>query len=541
MLRLRLNIVLWTVVAVSRWGTAQTVPALSNARGQKQAPPPQSASVNKETGAYSLQVKSQLVTLDVVVTDKKGAAVLGLTRDDFNVFENKVQQPIVSLEEVRSSGPAAVAIHSTAELDRLEPLAPVSILVLDEVTSKFEDEAFARYALKKYLASEGDVLAQPTMLIAVSLDHQMLLHDYTTSKKEVLDALDGHFAGADWRATNHNYQGQQVTATLLSLTGVAVATAGHEGHKNIVWIGRGFPSFEWDRLPPATAEQFKQAIATCTNRLRDARATLYSVDPAGVTAGPPMTHGDPDALDNAGLSEIQDPFGWQVDFDAMARATGGMALHGTNDVNRLIEDSVNYGKKFYTIAYKPTAPGNDSRAFPSIQVVTTNRRLAVTAREGYFTGISTAAPAMDAQGKVPTQVEHDLAVAADGLMVYDGVPLTIERVRDKSDGFRVSFPASAIAWIPDGTQETSDIVFLVSSYDKKGRLLHRDGHVIGFTRQSLAEDQIEDRVLHVLATIATATPAARVRVIVRANGSGKIGAGNYFLSEGNEAQYPSLR
>jgi hypothetical protein len=74
------------------------------------------------------------VILDVVVTDKKGAPVAGLTRDDFNVFENQVPQPIVSLEEARGTGPAAIAIHSTAELDRLEPQAPVSILVLDEAT-----------------------------------------------------------------------------------------------------------------------------------------------------------------------------------------------------------------------------------------------------------------------------------------------------------------------------------------------------------------------------------------------------------------------
>jgi hypothetical protein len=59
--------------------------------------------------------------------------------------------------------------------------------------------------------------------------------------------------------------------------------------------------------------------------------------------------------------------------------------------------------------------------------------------------------------------------------------------------------------------------------------------------RTAAPGRFENRVLHVLATIATATPAAKVRVIVRANGSGKIGAGNYFLSEGNEARYPSLR
>ena len=152
------------------------------------------------------------------------------------------KQPIVSLRgsaELRA-GSRGDPIQRRSWIGHRSQ-APVSILVLDEVTSKVEDEAFARYALKKYLAGEGDVLAQPTMLLAVSLEHQMLLHDYTTSKKEILDALDRHFAGADWRTAISNPQGEQVIATLLSLTGVAGATAGHEGHKNIVWIGRGFP------------------------------------------------------------------------------------------------------------------------------------------------------------------------------------------------------------------------------------------------------------------------------------------------------------
>lgn len=469
-----------------------------------------------------------------MVTDKKGAPVAGLTRDDFNVFENQVPQPIVSLEEARSTGPAAVAIHSTAELDRLEPQAPVSILVLDEATTKFEDEAFARYALRKHLASEGDVLAQPTMLIAVSLEHHLLLHDYTTSKKEVLDALDRHFAGKEWRTANGNPQGQQVMAALLSLTGVAEAAAGHPGHKNIVWIGRGFPRIQWDRLPLATADQFKQAIATCTNRLRDARATLYSVDPAVmVAAGPPVLHADPDVLQNApGSYVIEGPFGGQEDFDAMARATGGMALHGRNDVDRSIADAMNYGRTFYTIAYKPTSRSDDPKQFRSTHVAMTDHRLAAAAPEGYFSGVATAAPAMDAQGNVPAQVADDLAVAADGLMVYDAVPLTIERMKDNPDDFRVSFPASSVAWTPSGAHETGDLTLLVSSYDKKGKLLHRDGHVVGFTRQPLLQNQVERRTLHVQATIDTATPAVRVRIIVRANGTGEIGAGNYFLSEG---------
>ncbi len=48
-----------------------------------------------------------------------------------------------------------IPIHSTAELDRLEPNAPVTLIVLDEINTPFGDEAFARYSLKKFLDQQG--------------------------------------------------------------------------------------------------------------------------------------------------------------------------------------------------------------------------------------------------------------------------------------------------------------------------------------------------------------------------------------------------
>jgi VWFA-related protein len=527
-LRLKFSIILWSAFALARCGHTQAVPAVSDVQTEAQQP----IATNRQAGPYSLQLNSQLVVLDVVVTDKKGAPVMGLTRDDFHIYENKVPQQIVSFEPASNAGSPGAGIHSTVDLDHLAPQAPVSILVLDEITTSFEDEAFAQYAMQKYLATEGDVLAEPTMLMAVTLDHQTLLHDYTTSKQEILDALKKHFSASDWRRTNSNMQSQQVMAALLSLSGVAGAMMGHEGHKNIIWVGRGFPDLQWNKLPPTTETQLKQAIVTCTNRLRDARATLYSVDPAGLGPGHPMTHADPDWFDTGtGTFQIQSPDGGQEDFDALARATGGRALHGKTGVDQAIAESVSYGQKFYTIAYKPTSATKEAAEVRAIQIVMTDRTLIATGPQGYFSGRRTSDPALDAQGKVPRQVEFDLAVASDGMMVYDGVPLTIERIAGKPDDFRVSFSANALAWTPDGSQDKGDITLLVSSYDDKGKLLHREGRLIGLVRPPLPAGQADSRMVHVLTTMATSPPATRVRVLVRANGSGRIGTSNYILSD----------
>lgn len=517
---LRRSIVLLSVMGWSMvGGMAQQV---STGQAQTAA----QAAETGQAGAYSLQVKSQLVVLDVVVTNKKGQAVGNLTRDSFKVYENKVQQPILTFEAATRPAPgfgagAPIAIHSTEDLDRLEPQAPVSIIVLDEVTTKFEDEAFARYSLKKYLNTEGDMLQQPTMLIAVSIDHEMVLHDYTTSKKEILDALDRHFAGNDWRAKSASWKAEQFGAAFASLEGVAEATAGHPGHKNIVWVGRGFPSFRWDQLPPKMVDQLQQAIATCTNLLRDGRVTLYSVDPVGISAEPPAT--DEDGF------YVDDPFGGQVDFDDMARATGGQAFHGRNDVDHLIGSSVSDGETFYTITYKPAVMSSDPKEFRKIQVMMADRSLTATTREGYFVSSAPVAPMLDAKGKISGQVAFDMAMASDGLMVYDGVPLTIERMTDNQDDFRVSFPANSLEWKMDEDKQKSDVTIVMESYDKKGKLLNRKANLLAFGLPALKDGQQETRMVRLKETATTAAPAARIRVIVRSNANGKIGADNFFL------------
>ncbi|MES2390980.1 MAG: VWA domain-containing protein, partial [Acidobacteriota bacterium] len=92
--------------------------------------------VTDKQGTYTLHISNQAVVLDVVVNDQNGEPKENLTQNDFTVYEGKVPQKILSFE--RSSPPLSKtnhqppAIHSTADLDRLEPSAPVTIIALDE-------------------------------------------------------------------------------------------------------------------------------------------------------------------------------------------------------------------------------------------------------------------------------------------------------------------------------------------------------------------------------------------------------------------------
>ncbi|SNT32762.1 VWFA-related domain-containing protein [Granulicella rosea] len=481
----------------------------------------------QDSEPYTLKVQSQIVVLDVVVTDKHGALVQNLTKDDFEVLENKLPQPIRTVEHTTPPPPskAPVAIESTADLDRLEPNAPVSIIVLDEMNTRFEDEEFARYSLKRYLNGLGETLSQPAMLIAVNTDHLMVLRDYTTSRAALLSALEHHLAAFPWNLQSGARAGERFNAAFASLMEIAEATSGHAGHKNMVWIGRGFPSIDMQTLPPDFEDSLKDEIQTCTNLLRDARVTLYTVDPAGITV-------QPQAVDADGFE--LDPFGGQVNFNDMARATGGRTFHNRNDVDALIGDSIRDGSDFYTLSYTPSNIAADEKPFRSIRVVMKDKDLRATTRAGYYAQPPIAAalpanpldPASAASSKSSRRLIFDLQLAGAGTMVYDGLPFTIARNADKPNNFELLLSPSKIAWKTDDAGKlTANIVLFVESFDRKGKLLQRTADTFHLNRP----DGANDKEIRLSASIPTATPAARLRFVLRVEADGRMGANNFYL------------
>src|SRR5260221_7034334 len=65
----------------------------------KPAKPPETAKTEEPTIAFPAQVEQ--VTVDIVVTDKKGNPIPGLTQGDLQVTEDGVPQTVVSFDAVQ--------------------------------------------------------------------------------------------------------------------------------------------------------------------------------------------------------------------------------------------------------------------------------------------------------------------------------------------------------------------------------------------------------------------------------------------------------
>ena len=488
-----------------------------------QAPTPAQPTRNPD-GTYTIRVTSRLVVLDMVVVDAKGAVVKGLNKSDFHVEEAGEPQTILNFEEAGVHVPKPeMNIDSTADLDRLAPRAPVDIILLDEFNTRFEDMAFARYSLKKYLDKQPDKLITPTMLIAVSLWNFTVLRDYTQNKAEILSALNHHFAVSPWQVTQGAWVNERYATAFITLRRVAEAVIGHPGHKNMIWIGRGFPPAR--RTGPGwsidTENRLFSAVQDCVNMLRDARVTLYTIDPAGVMIDPGVYGGDP----------MVDPFGGNYEFNKLAKATGGRTLYGRNDVDMEINTAIQDGANFYTLTYRPGNTSLDPQKFRRIKVTVDQPGLKVVTREGYYLQYG---PGRVNPVNPSKRLITDLVSADTSNMVYDGVAIVPKQSATDPDSFVVHVDGHGLVWTyaTDTEPRHTEVILIASTFDKKGKELKRDAKVVKIGAPASAPPT--GRYLHdvnIPCKIDHNPKAVRVRFSVRVSATGRIGTADLELGQ----------
>ena len=493
------------------------------------APPPQAGTMAPPTAANTITRNVSIVVLDGVALDKKGNVVTDLKREDFHITEDGDPQTIRNFEAPGRFTPASdITIDSTADLDRLAPRAPVNILLLDEFNTRFEDMAFARYSLKKWLEKQPAKLETPTMLIAVDLEHFTVLRDYTQNKDELINALDHHFVANPWRNTSFSWVAERYSTAFISLRRVAEAANGHFGHKNMIWIGRGFPTLNLTNVNLDAQNQVHTQVQLTVDELRDARITLYTIDPAGLMVNP-GEYGEG--------ARLFAPFGGDPDFQALARATGGRNLYGRNDVDAEIGTSIHDGSSLFTLTYTPTNSFGDRDKFRRIKVAVDRPGVTFVTREGYYPSIRPARLAPG--GQAGRRLVTELVSAATSNMAYDAVGFTIASSPTDANDFKIAVQSRGLAWyiVPDGSKPRyTRIIVLATPFDKKGKELKQEGSTFTFRAPVSASPTGHlDLPVGFNYKLNPDPKAVRVRFVVRVEASGHMGTADIPLTPGARA------
>lgn len=236
---------------------------------------------------FSLQVNTRVVLTDVTVTDRAGNPIHGLTRKDFQVFDNSHPQKISSFD-VHAAAPsdpgAAAASGMTEERSGApdtfsngwvrHPPAVVNVLLIDATTIDMLDQMYLYEQMAKFVQKLP--ASQPVAVFARMGRVTVLLQSFTSDHRLLLAAIR--------QAIPHLRQpGYWMRSDEDTLEQVAVYLSQVPGRKNLLWFSSGSNVFRMnDPMQIAEADAARRELY---DRLESERIVLYPIDVRGLTVG----------------------------------------------------------------------------------------------------------------------------------------------------------------------------------------------------------------------------------------------------------------
>jgi VWFA-related protein len=298
------------------------------------APGQESGSARSSEPETTLRVNSRAVLVDVLVTDKKGAAVKGLPQSAFSVKEQGKPQAITFFEEHHGIEPVeqeAITLPPNVfsnHPDEQQPAA-VTVLLLDALNAPVEDQSFVHQQALQFLktARPGSRMAifamssglhfvqgfteDPAVLVAalnskkgngVEQSSNLTTATEANAGQGLVNMMSetaptqptpngtsptGPAASPSMIAGLQGFLHEMANAevsdreyrTLANLQQLARFLGAFPGRKNLIWFSTSFPASVFAMTEP----RFEGDVKKTVNLLTAARVALYPVDARGVS------------------------------------------------------------------------------------------------------------------------------------------------------------------------------------------------------------------------------------------------------------------
>ena len=437
----------------------------------------------QQSGAPRFVSRTSVVLIPTTVTDRSGAHVTGLTKDDFVVLENNQREKISIFEEIkthsgtirrvdpRDSG-FTNAVTQEAKSQRL------TMIVLDTLNTRFEDQVHARRELVKFIddALQPD---EPVALLTISSNGLNVINDFTTdpqvlaaavkkvrglptnvmigendnadlesllliqrssgraptSQEVIGDALQGFQSGL-LDSLEQMQQMNGVEATLRALRQIAEAFSGVPGRKSLIWATGGLPFIADD---PSSfnfrSSDLLPLYESAWNALNQSQIAVYPLDMGG--------------LFNPGF--VSPRFGRVIRYrrmidsvsnlETLAKMTGGKLCEFKMSISGCYNDAEKDASQYYLIGYYADV-SKGKTGWRKLDVRVEKPQLTVRARNSYY--VSSKPPD-------PKKAEHeDMDAAILSPTDFTAVPMLVQWTGRKADGpkmqlgFRFNVAAAGI-------------------------------------------------------------------------------------------------
>jgi VWFA-related protein len=401
--------------------------------------------------AATFRTSTDLVVVDVVARDAQHHSIRGLTPADFVLLENGKPQTVKVFEEHSAPAasnrpplpklapgvftnytpaPAAGALNILL-FDRLNTPADAQTVLTDQVLKYLKDTPprapMAIFGLTTRLLLLQSFTSDPELLHAVVSGKQNL----ASGSALMNEPLTGDEAGADdpvqqladtYLVSNSDIQAlldnmQQLQAQMMSyqlqlraqttldaLNVLARYLSALPGRKNLIWFSGSFPVNilpDKDILRPFAVVASAQAEYRETIELLSrAQVAVYPIDVRGLMTIPDLdvARARPDfaVRANGSFGADLDKFNQQTNDEQstmrqMADDTGGKAFVDDNGLKAAVQEAVDEGSDYYTLAYTP-ADRNWNGDYRRIQVKLSRGGVTLAYRHGYYADSPTTAP-----------------------------------------------------------------------------------------------------------------------------------------------------
>lgn len=397
----------------------------------------ESGEAAEDEGTYVETVDVTVVNLDVYVTDKKGVPITGLTRDDFEIFENRRPVAISNFFAVEDRKPVGDAPRAAAA----EPEAPVvpgmpreeqfalpddQKLSLVIYVDNFNIRPFNRNRvfrrLRDFLVEK---VSSHDQVMLVSYDRSLhVRHEFTSDpnliaselfKLEEVAAFGVHWdserrdiirdindsdalAAVFWRVRQFSESGyNDLSFSIEAIKEIVTSLAGLPGRKALIYVSDGLQMLPGEDLyymlnrkfgdssPLTEMRQFdaSRRFQELTAHANASGVTFYTIDAAGLRA-PGGSDVSMSRAGDAGMASFVDSMyiqSLQSPLRMMADDTGGRAIINSNDVGPALDKVASDFATYYSLGYTPSHGGTGR--YYKVEVKVKQKGLRVRHRNGY--------------------------------------------------------------------------------------------------------------------------------------------------------------
>jgi VWFA-related protein len=500
--------------------------------------------------AEPLRVTTRLVPLDVIVLDKHGNPVSGLSKDDFVVLDNKSPRTIQLFSEETGQVPPGTrqplppGAYSN-EIQAAGVPSNITIILLDSFNTGFLDQAFARSQISKLLST---IQAEDRVALYTLGTHLRILHEFTSDGSSLGEALKKYLgerapdmdtaksqsigvlhkdlealAQAEGIDDSHPFAQDHRHLTAEALRMIADHVGSLPGRKNLLWVSGSFPfSVDTNNLQRTTDGQkipFATDVELAMRALNNANVAVYPVDARGLV--------DSGLIGAAASSNTEQDMANFGAMQILARRTGGLAFYNTNAIKSSVRQAIDDSRVTYQLGFYPDGVDWDG-SFHKVRVKVNRSNVHVQSRDGYF---ALAEPHVAAQTWREMISETARSpVEATGIRIrVQLTPLDVSEARTLS--LSVTLDTAQLQFIQANGLWSDTVEAAFIQLDDQNRVIQTSPLRLPLALDSDTYDQLLKQGMFLRRELPILPNAATLQVIVRDGGSGKIGSLHIALNK----------